>query len=52
MGKLFNAQTIIVEIREGTKLLERSRQRKWEDNIKTDLKETDWLRIGIGGVFL
>jgi hypothetical protein len=43
----------------GTKLLGRPR-RRWEDNIKIDLREIDidegtgfgWLRIGYGGGFL
>jgi len=34
---------------EGTRPLGRPR-RRWEDNIKIDLQEVDWLRIGtVGG---
>jgi hypothetical protein len=41
MGKKRNAYRILVGKPEGKKLLERSR-RRWEDNIKMDLREIGW----------
>jgi hypothetical protein len=45
---------IVVGKPEGKSLLGRHR-RRWEDNIKIDLREVDWLfwlRIGTGGGLL
>ncbi|KAJ4449780.1 hypothetical protein ANN_01184 [Periplaneta americana] len=49
MGEHENVYTMLVEILEGKKLLGRPR-RRWEDNIKTDLREVeydgwDWINL-------
>jgi hypothetical protein len=41
MGKRSGAHRVLVEKPEGRRQLGRSR-RKWEDNIKTDLREVKW----------
>jgi len=49
MGEMKNAYKILVRKPEGKRLLRRPRHR-WEDNIRTDLKEigcegVDWLHV-------
>jgi hypothetical protein len=49
MGQMKNAYKILVRKPEGKRLLKRPRHR-WEDNIRTDLKEigcegVDWLHV-------
>jgi hypothetical protein len=39
-----NAYRVLVWIPEGKRPLERFRQ-KWEDKIKMDLKETEWVNV-------
>jgi hypothetical protein len=56
MGKNKNAYRILVGNPEGKRPLGRSR-RRWEDNIKVDLREIgwcgiDWLKIGTNGGLL
>jgi hypothetical protein len=59
MGEVRGAYNILVGRPEGRRLLGRPR-RKWEDNIKMDLREIEfgmwigfiWLRTGIGGGLL
>ena len=59
MGDRRGAYRILVGKHEGKRLVERP-GRRWEDNIKTDLREvvwrvwtgSIWLRIGIGGQLL
>jgi hypothetical protein len=56
-GEIRSAYGVLVGKPEGRRPLERPR-RRWEDNIKMDLKEVEcrvwtgsiWLRIGTGGV--
>jgi hypothetical protein len=60
MGKRRGAYRALVGKPEGRRPLGRAR-RRWEDNIKMDLREVEWgaawiglmwLRIGTGGGFL
>jgi hypothetical protein len=59
MGEVRGAYNILVGKPEGRRPLGRPR-RRWEDNIKMDLREMGlgmwigfiWLRIGIGGELL
>jgi hypothetical protein len=41
MGDMINAYNILIGKREGKRPLEKPR-RRWEDNIRMDLKETVW----------
>jgi hypothetical protein len=58
MGESRGAYTVLVGKPEGRRPLERLR-RRWEDNIKMDLREVEWSwtesilhRVGTGGRFL
>jgi hypothetical protein len=57
MGEGSGAYRVLVGKPEGRRPLRRPR-RRWEDNIRTDLRKVDvwtgwsWLRIGTGGVRL
>jgi hypothetical protein len=41
MGKIINAYSILVRQPKGKRQLRRS-SRRWENNIKTDLREIEW----------
>jgi hypothetical protein len=45
MGEMRNGYKIFVEKSEGKRPLRR-RRRRWEDNIKMDLKEIEWRGVG------
>ena len=48
MGERGGVYRILVGKPEGKRPRGRPR-RRWEDNIKTDLQEVEWLRIGTSG---
>jgi hypothetical protein len=51
MWETMNAYRILVGKPEGKRPLGRPR-RRWMDNIKMDLREIEWLRIGTSGGLL
>jgi hypothetical protein len=51
MGEKRDAYRILVGEPEGKRQLGRPR-RRWEDNIKTNLRETGWGAVGTGLIWL